>query len=239
MSLGERSTGGRTHVPSAADRAGSTTPNDRGSDRGGSDRRRSDRHDEILDAALELFATIGYRATTMSQIGDRIGIRGPSLYKHVQSKQEMLVEIMAGMMEELLRRQRAALDSGGDVRDRLERITAVHVQYHAEHRYEAFVGHREIDNLEEPERSRILELRREYESRFRDLVQEGRELDVFGASSDRWASYAILDMGIGVSAWYNPGGSVGPDELAATYAEFAVRMLGAGDPTVATERRGA
>ena len=228
MSLGERSTGGRTHVPSAAERRGGAgAPTDRP----------SDRHGEILDAALELFATIGYRATTMSQIGDRIGIRGPSLYKHVHSKQEMLVEIMTGMMEELLRRQRAALDAGGDVRERLERITAVHVQYHAEHRYEAFVGHREIDSLEEPERSRILDLRREYESRFRELVQEGREQDVFGASSDRWASYAILDMGIGVSAWYNPGGSVAPDELAATYAGFAVRMLGAGGEPFVRERR--
>ncbi len=232
MTLGERSTGGRTHVPSAAERrADPAAPSGRSSGRP------SDRHGEILDAALELFATIGYRATTMSQIGDRIGIRGPSLYKHVHSKQEMLVEIMAGMMEELLRRQRAALDAGGDVRERLERITAVHVQYHAEHRYEAFVGHREIDSLEEPERSRILDLRREYESRFRELVQEGREHDVFGASSDRWASYAILDMGIGVSAWYNPSGSVGPDELAATYAEFAVRMLGAGDPTISARPR--
>src|SRR5690606_7381865 len=153
MPTRERSSG-RTHVPSAvAHRAGSDAP--------------PDRRREILDAALELFATIGYRATTMAQIGDRIGIRGPSLYKHVASKQEMLVAIVAGMMEELLRRQRAALAAGGDVRARLERITAVHVQYHAEHRFEAFVGHREIDNLEEPERSRILELRREYESGFR------------------------------------------------------------------------
>jgi len=213
MSTRERSATGRTHAPTAA----APTALD--------DARPLDRHAEIVDAALELFATIGYRATTMAHIGDRIGIRGPSLYKHVASKQEVLVEIVTGMMEELLRRQRAALDAGGDVRKRLEAITAVHVQYHAEHRYEAFVGHREIDSLEEPHRSRILDLRREYESAFRDLVQEGRELDVFRTPSDRWSSYAILDMGIGVSAWYNPAGSVGPDELAATYAEFALRML--------------
>ena len=185
----------------------------------------ADRHAEIFAAALELFATIGYRATTMAQIGDRIGIRGPSLYKHVASKHEILDEIMTGMMRELLRRQQAALALGGGVRERLERITAVHVQYHAEHRYEAFVGHREIDSLEEPARSRVLDLRREYETAFRELVQEGREARVFRTSSDRWSSYAILDMGIGVSAWYNPAGSVAPDELAATYAEFALHML--------------
>lgn len=208
----------RTHVPSAQHRRpflSSSAPHDR--------------HQEIVDAALELFATIGYRATTMAQIGDLIGIRGPSLYKHIASKHELLVEIMTGMMEELLRRQRRALDTGGDVRDRLRRIAVVHVQYHAEHRYEAFVGHREIDNLEEPQRTRILDLRREYESRFRELVQEGRELDVFRTTSDRWSSYAVLDMGIGVSAWFNPAGSVTPEELADTYAGFALRMLGADD----------
>ena len=64
MTLGERSSGGRTHVPSAADRrAGSAASTEGGPDR------QPDRHGEILDAALELFATIGYRATTMSQIG--------------------------------------------------------------------------------------------------------------------------------------------------------------------------
>jgi len=213
MSTRERTAAGRSHVPSL------TAPVANG------DVRPTDRHAEILAAALELFATIGYRATTMAHIGERVGVRGPSLYKHVSSKQEMLVEIVTGMMDELLRRQRAALADGGDVRDRLEAITAVHVQYHAEHRYEAFVGHREIDSLEEPHRGHILELRREYESAFRELVQEGRRDDVFHTSSDRWSSYAILDMGIGVSAWYNPAGSVAPDELAATYAQFALRML--------------
>src|SRR5688572_27404370 len=114
---------GRTHAPSLAERGRAQ--------RAGAP---PARHEEILNAALELFATIGYRATTMAQIGDRVGIRGPSLYKHVARKQDLLVAIMAGMMEELLRRQGAALAAGGDVRERLERITAVHVQYHAEHR---------------------------------------------------------------------------------------------------------
>jgi AcrR family transcriptional regulator len=185
-----------------------------------------DRVSEIRAAALELFATIGYRATTMSQIGDAVGMRAPSLYKHVESKQELLGAIVTGMMEELLRRQRDALSAAGDVRDRLRRITAVHVQYHAEHRYEAFVGHREIDSLEEPQRSRILDLRREYETAFRRLVRDGVQLGVFTTTSDRLSSYAILDMGIGVSALYHPGGPVSPPELAATYAEFALQMLG-------------
>jgi AcrR family transcriptional regulator len=206
-----RTTAGRPHVPPAARRR-AVAP--------------QDRLGEIRAAALELFATIGYRATTMADLGEAVGMRAPSLYKHVGSKHELLDDIMTGMMEELLRRQRAALALGGDVGERLRRITAVHVQYHAEHRYEAFVGHREIDSLEAPQRARILELRREYETAFRRLVHEGVKLGTFTTSSDRWSSYAILDMGIGVSAWYNPAGPVSPSELAASYAELALRMLG-------------
>lgn len=202
---------GRPHVPQVSNRRQAPP---------------SDRRQEILQAALELFATVGYRATTMSDIGNRIGIRGPSLYKHWASKHELLAAIMTGMMDELLRRQREALAEGGDVCDRLDRITRVHVQYHAEHRYEAFVGHREIDSLEEPDRTGLLDLRREYESHFRKLVREGRLEGTFHANSDRLASYAILDMGIGVSSWYNPEGAVRPPELAANYAAFALNLLG-------------
>ncbi|HEY0517921.1 MAG TPA: TetR/AcrR family transcriptional regulator [Ilumatobacteraceae bacterium] len=212
MSGPQRTSVGRPHAPSAS-QPRSRPP--------------QERREEILGAALELFATIGYRSTTMTEIGERIGIRGPSLYKHVESKHQLLAVIMTRMMDELLRRQREALDQDGDVRERLQRITVVHVQYHAEHRYEAFVGHREIDNLEEPDRSKILQLRRNYETSFRKLIREGRQLGAFTTVSDRLSSYAILDMGIGVSAWFNPGGSVSPNELATTYASFAERMLSA------------
>jgi AcrR family transcriptional regulator len=201
---------GRSHAPSASVRRREAP---------------ADRRAEITSAALELFATIGYRATTMADIGERIGIRGPSLYKHVTSKHALLAAIVTGMMNDLLARQSAALAEGGDVRQRLRRITTVHVQYHAEHRYEAFVGHREIDSLEEPDRSVVLDLRRQYEHQFRKLVREGRLLGVFSTTSDQLSSYAILDMGIGVSAWYNPDGTVAPTELATTYAGFAEQML--------------
>jgi AcrR family transcriptional regulator len=201
---------GRSHVPSASVRRREAP---------------ADRRAAIRSAALELFATIGYRATTMADIGEKIGIRGPSLYKHVTSKHALLAAIVTGMMNDLLAQQSAALAEGGDVRQRLRRITIVHVQYHAEHRYEAFVGHREIDSIEEPDRSVVLDLRRQYEREFRKLVREGRQLGVFSSTSDRLSSYAILDMGIGVSAWYNPDGPVAPSELATTYAGFAEQML--------------
>lgn len=45
---------------------------------------------EILEAALNLFSTQGYEATSILQIAEAVGIRKASLYSHFTSKQEIL-----------------------------------------------------------------------------------------------------------------------------------------------------
>ena len=44
----------------------------------------------ILDEALTLFAEYGYDGTGVDLIAERVGIKGPSLYKHYKGKEEIL-----------------------------------------------------------------------------------------------------------------------------------------------------
>ena len=46
--------------------------------------------EEILEAALDLFAVNGYEATSISQLADAVGIRKASLYSHFANKQDIL-----------------------------------------------------------------------------------------------------------------------------------------------------
>ena len=195
--------------------------------RGRSARAAVDRPEQVRTAALELFAAQGYRATTVDEIGARVGIRGPSVYKHFRSKQELLVDIVAGTTDALLAGQRAAIRSAGDVRGQLRGAVEAHVRFHAEHPREAFVAGREVDSLAEPHRSDVLRKRAEYERRLRRLVETGVRDGVFAVESPRLAAYAILDMGTGVAGWFRPGGPVPEDELATLYADLALRMVGA------------
>ncbi|MGI9284770.1 MAG: TetR/AcrR family transcriptional regulator [Pseudomonadales bacterium] len=43
----------------------------------------------ILDAAEDLFANKGYGATSMVDIADAVGVRGPAIYKHYSSKTDV------------------------------------------------------------------------------------------------------------------------------------------------------
>jgi AcrR family transcriptional regulator len=194
--------------------------------RGPGGRAAVDRPEQVRTAALELFAAHGYRGTTVDEIGARVGIRGPSVYKHFRSKQELLVEVVVGTTDALLAAQRAAVRSAVDVREQLRRAVEAHVRYHAEHPREAFVAAREVDSLAEPHRSEVLRKRADYERRLRRLIESGVRDGVFAVASPRLAAYAILDMGAGVAGWFRPGGPVSQDELATLYAELALRLVG-------------
>jgi AcrR family transcriptional regulator len=186
-----------------------------------------DRRAAIRLAALRLFAVQGYRATTMADIGAAVGVRGPSLYKHVASKHELLAEIMINTMERLIEGSREAVASTDDVREQLRRAVEAHVRYHTRNRLEAFVGNREIGNLEPLDRDRVLRRRSDYERGFRQLIERGAAEGVFAVRSARLASYSILDMGIGVAAWFSEGGEFSADQIAYQYGDIALRIVGA------------
>jgi AcrR family transcriptional regulator len=188
------------------------------------------RADQVRAAALELFAAQGYRATTVDEIGARVGIRGPSVYKHVRSKQDLLADIVVGTTEQLLAAQQAAVRRPDDVREKLRRAVEAHVRFHAEHPREAFVASREVDSLAEPHRSEVLRKHGEYERRLRRLIETGVRDGLFAVASPRLTAYAILDMGTGVAGWFRPGGSASVDVLAACYADLALRMVRAVAP---------
>jgi AcrR family transcriptional regulator len=183
------------------------------------------RSEEIRLAALRLFAQRGYLATTMEDIGRAAGIRGPSIYRHYQSKQQLLYEIMTETMTTLIAEQKLAVSSTTNLVARLRRMAEAHARYHARHRLEAFVGNREISNLDEEKRTQVLDQRRRYESGLRAVIDAGIADGSFAVGSARLASYAILDMGIGISTWYNPQGELAESQVVYEYGEFALSLV--------------
>jgi len=182
---------------------------------------------DIRDAALELFVRVGYEATTMSDIGAALGMRGPSLYKHVSSKQDLLAGIITATMDDLLAAHRSAVAGTDDSVTLLRRAVDAHVRYHARHRREAFVGNRELRSLVEPHRSAVLARRAEYTRGFEDIITAGVADGAFHVGSARLAAYAILDLGMGVAVWFREDSGPTENEVAWQHTEFALRLVGA------------
>lgn len=186
------------------------------------------RSEDIRATAIRLFAEQGYRGTSMKDIAAAVGIRAPSLYNHLQSKQDLLREVMIGNMEELERRATSAIASSTTMVEAIRRGTEAHVLHHTDYPDEVRIGNREILSLNEPYRGKVLELRQRYQTMFVSLVERGKEKEVFFVESPKLTVFALLAMGIGVANWYRPNGELTAEEIAAHFGDIAVMMVGAG-----------
>lgn len=190
----------------------------------GNARIRGGRADEVRDAALTLFARDGYAGTGMIDIARLLNLEAPSLYNHMSSKGELLRELCASAMEELLARQRDGLTQPDPVA-RLRSITEAHVAYSATHPREVTITAREFIHLDGQARQQILDLRRDYERGFRTVINQGREAGVFDVDHPKLASYAIIEMGLAVAEWYRQAGRLSVEAVAREYGRFALRIV--------------
>lgn len=63
---------------------------------------RKESRQKIMDAALEVFAKQGYHSATVDAIAKTAGISKGLLYNYFKSKEDVLQELMLGMMEALM-----------------------------------------------------------------------------------------------------------------------------------------
>src|SRR4051812_9872023 len=61
-----------------------------------------DRRSQILDVAAKLFAERGFHGVSVGDIGKAVGVSGPALYKHFDSKDAVLAEMLVSISERLL-----------------------------------------------------------------------------------------------------------------------------------------
>jgi TetR/AcrR family transcriptional regulator len=75
--------------------------------------------DVILDAALEVFSTHGFRGATLDQIAAAAGLSKPNLLYYFASKEAIHMELLSGLLDTWLDPLRAMDESGDPVAELL------------------------------------------------------------------------------------------------------------------------
>ena len=182
--------------------------------------------DAVLDAALTLFAERGYHGAAVSQIAASLGIRTPSLYNHMRSKQDLLEAIIGPTVDGVLDDFRTAVGGVSDPVERLRRAVRVYALRHALHRREALVASRDTTSLPEPARTRVRQRERDHERAVRAIICDGAGTGDFHVDSPALASFAILEMCLSIARWFRDDGARTAEQVADEYADFALRIAG-------------
>ena len=177
------------------------------------------RREELLAIAARLFASKGFRNTTVRDIADAAGILSGSLYHHFDSKESMVDEILRTFQDELFGQYDEILASDDDARTKLERAVLVSFETIDRHHDEVAIFQNDAAYLLTFERFAYLGDRNQQSREvWLTLLQSGIDAGVLRDDLDLELTYRFIRDTVWVAvSWYRPGGRRTHTEIAQQY----------------------
>ncbi|HET8821834.1 MAG TPA: TetR/AcrR family transcriptional regulator [Thermoleophilaceae bacterium] len=190
-------------------------------------RRGAATRDAIHKAAVELFARLGYHATSMRAIAAEAEVKPAAIYHWYASKEAILIQLQDDFMEQLTEKVLAAMEQHDRPALQLAAAVREHVVFHGLNRQEAFVTDSEIRALAEEPRRGLIAKRDAYQAMFKQMLRDGIRDGSLRTSDVQVAAYAILLQCTGVALWFDPRGPLKLDEVAELHIELVLGSVGA------------
>ena len=178
------------------------------------------RRNEVIDIAASLFARNSYAATSVAEISSAARLGKGGLYHYIGSKEELLVEINARVMQPLM-----------DVTERITRLTAspaVRLRLvseallrlatdRADHIWVFLHEHRVLTGALLVDAKRR---RRAFEDAVEGLFSEGVTAGEMQIDDLRLTTLAFLGIHNSAYQWVRPDGRLTPELISATYFQI-------------------
>lgn len=137
------------------------------------------RAEQIVEAARELFADAGYEATSISTIARKVGLADGAIYRHFESKRDILHGVIAGFYGPLVESATHIVRHISDPTDRLRALVRANLTAFADDPLVCRLIIAEARILDGYYESSIADLSRRYTALALDAITDGIELEVF------------------------------------------------------------
>ncbi|NWN89088.1 MAG: TetR/AcrR family transcriptional regulator [Micrococcaceae bacterium] len=120
------------------------------------------RREQLLAAAGRLFSDRGFASVSLDEIGAEVGVTGQAIYRHFESKQDMLGALIGQASSHLLTRGKAIEAQYDDTFCRLEQLVALQTDFALTSPDVIRVQDRDLAAVEETTQREIRRTQREY-----------------------------------------------------------------------------
>lgn len=166
------------------------------------------RKEEIIHVASQLFKERGYSAVSMRDIAKALGIKAASLYNHIDGKQELLSVLIMGLAQEFITGMEMVQSAAKSPLEQIEHLIELHIDITV-HQSQALAAlNNDWMHLEEPDRSRFIEMRETYETNFRDIIKKGIETGDIQPRHPEVILFSILSTLRTLYLWYQKRGKL-------------------------------
>lgn len=161
------------------------------------------RKESIHESAAKLFREKGYKATSMRNIAEAEGIQAASIYNHIQSKQELLSDLLMNIAQLFTKGMKDINNSSLSSIAKMEKLITLHIQLTISHTDAIALITGEWIHLEEAARKKYLRLRNAYERDFKKIIFQCKEDGYFGAIDVELALFSTLSTLRWLYSWYS------------------------------------
>ncbi len=169
--------------------------------------------DVILKAAGTLFREKGYKAASMRDLAERVGIEAASLYNHIRSKAELLHDICFNSSNFYLEHITRIENTDISQLEKVETILRFQIKQMIEHFDERYVADREWKHLPEPHLANYQTLRHNYRKKLNEIITKGvqnGEIKDINVPSTIWL---LLHAISGIESWHRSKTKIEPELL--------------------------
>jgi len=181
--------------------------------------------EDILEAAAQVFRQKGFHGASMDDIAQAVNLRKASLYHHVSSKQEILLEILERALQMLLERIAPIAEQNIPADKKLRAMIREYMLILIENIDLATVLLFEHRALERRQHARHIPNRDKFESLWKDVIAEGVSKKLFKCDNPALATRALLGQLNWTITWYRDGGDLTIEQIADQYSNLLLNGL--------------
>ncbi|MGO1060288.1 TetR/AcrR family transcriptional regulator [Planococcus sp. FY231025] len=181
---------------------------------------------EIKQESILLFEKKGFSETSIQDIVEALGVTKGTFYYYFQSKEELLMDIHLGYIDDLLERQRRIMQEAANSRGQLIRIVELLIGDIEEHGPSGRVFFREMRHLGEANAEEVKDKRERFRLEIEALIRRGVQAGEFRREIRAdMAAFAILGVTNWSYQWFNPGGGIPAGQLAEIFSDMILNGM--------------
>jgi len=177
--------------------------------------------------AAQVFFRKGFHGSSVDEVARAVGLLKGSLYYHIRSKEDLLVELLCRTLEEAQRAVARQVAADADPRQRLERMLEAHVDFVLREPVRVGVLLNEYDRLRGPRRQKVEQMWRDYERQFVRAVREAQQAGQVMDGPAELIAQSLLGLGSWAARLAGAGGRSRPRQLRQTLLRMMLHGIAA------------
>ncbi|HUW88825.1 MAG TPA: TetR/AcrR family transcriptional regulator [Candidatus Paceibacterota bacterium] len=148
--------------------------------------------ERLLESGAALFAAKGFNGVGVEELGESVGLTGPSMYRHFRTKSALLGEMLITVSKSLLEGATEVIEENLDPQQTLSALIERHVEFAITYPDLIRVHERDFSNLEEDDARQVRRLQRRYVELWVDQIQLVRRNDT--PETARTMAHAVFGL---------------------------------------------